>query len=156
MIVFPTGMYATASVQLGAAAGLPLVRDTGTGAAWLAAGAWTLTFAAMIVTLFAHVRPGPEHCPARRLQIRHVSPPRGGQDLGCPVLWVLMHGPQLVQLRSRRRKAISSTSKRAPAATGMATRAPTIPSRVPPIRTATKVTMAGTCTVRPMTRGTIR
>ncbi|MGI8449768.1 MAG: hypothetical protein ACR2MP_21825 [Streptosporangiaceae bacterium] len=39
-------------MQLGTAAGLPLLRDTGTGTAWLAAGAWTLTFTAMIVTLF--------------------------------------------------------------------------------------------------------
>lgn len=51
MIVFPAGMYATASMQLGTAAGLPLIRDTGTGAAWLATCAWTLTFTAMIVTL---------------------------------------------------------------------------------------------------------
>ena len=55
MIVFPAGMYATATMQLGTAARLPLLRDTGTGAAWLAAGAWALTFTAMIVTLFTRV-----------------------------------------------------------------------------------------------------
>jgi tellurite resistance protein TehA-like permease len=51
MIVFPAGMYATASIQLGTAAGQPAIRDIGTGATWLAACAWTLTFTAMIVTL---------------------------------------------------------------------------------------------------------
>lgn len=51
MIVFPCGMYATASMQLGAAARLPLVHAVGTGAAWAAAFVWTLTFAAMIVWL---------------------------------------------------------------------------------------------------------
>jgi len=51
MIVFPCGMYATASVQLGAAARLPLVHAVGTGAAWAAAFVCALTFAAMLVWL---------------------------------------------------------------------------------------------------------
>ena len=51
MIVFPCGMYATASMQLGAAARLPLVHAVGTTAAWAAAFVWALTFAAMIVWL---------------------------------------------------------------------------------------------------------
>jgi tellurite resistance protein TehA-like permease len=53
MIVFPAGMYATASMQLGSAAGLPLVHAVGTVATWVAASAWTLTFTAMIVSLVA-------------------------------------------------------------------------------------------------------
>jgi tellurite resistance protein TehA-like permease len=48
MIVFPAGMYATASMRIGTAAGLPLIRQTGTAAAWAAAAAWALVFAAMI------------------------------------------------------------------------------------------------------------
>jgi tellurite resistance protein TehA-like permease len=51
MIVFPAGMYATASLQLGTAARLPLVHAVGTAAAWAAASVWVLTFAAMIVWL---------------------------------------------------------------------------------------------------------
>jgi tellurite resistance protein TehA-like permease len=51
MIVFPCGMYATASMQLGAAARLPFVHAVGAAAAWVAALAWALTFAAMIVWL---------------------------------------------------------------------------------------------------------
>jgi tellurite resistance protein TehA-like permease len=51
MIVFPCGMYATASMQLGTAARLPLVHAVGTAAAWAAVFVWALTFAAMIVWL---------------------------------------------------------------------------------------------------------
>jgi tellurite resistance protein TehA-like permease len=51
MIVFPAGMYATASMQLGTAARLPFVHAVGTAAAWVAALVWALTFAAMIVWL---------------------------------------------------------------------------------------------------------
>jgi tellurite resistance protein TehA-like permease len=56
MIVFPAGMYATASLQLGSAARLPLIHAVGTAAAWVAACIWTLTFAAMIVWLAARLR----------------------------------------------------------------------------------------------------
>jgi tellurite resistance protein TehA-like permease len=51
MIVFPAGMYATASLQLGTAARLPLIHAVGTAAAWAAASVWALTFAAMIAWL---------------------------------------------------------------------------------------------------------
>jgi tellurite resistance protein TehA-like permease len=47
MIVFPAGMYATASIQLGTAAGVPLIHGAGSAAAWAAAAAWALTFTAM-------------------------------------------------------------------------------------------------------------
>jgi len=50
MIVFPAGMYATASMELGTAARLPLVHGVGAVAAWPAAAAWALTFAAMLVS----------------------------------------------------------------------------------------------------------
>ena len=50
MIVFLAGMYATAGMQFGTAAGLPLIQRTGTAAAWPAAAAWALTFAAMIAS----------------------------------------------------------------------------------------------------------
>jgi tellurite resistance protein TehA-like permease len=50
VVVFPAGMYATAGIQFGTAAALPVVRDVGLAAAWAAAGAWTVTFAAMIIS----------------------------------------------------------------------------------------------------------
>jgi hypothetical protein len=50
MIVFPADMYATAGMQFGTAAGLPLIQRIGTAAAWPAAAAWALTFAAMIAS----------------------------------------------------------------------------------------------------------
>ena len=50
MIVFPADMYATAGMQFGTAAGLPLIQRIGTAAAWPAAVAWALTFAAMIAS----------------------------------------------------------------------------------------------------------
>jgi tellurite resistance protein TehA-like permease len=49
MIVFPAGMYATASLQLGTTVRLPFLHAVGTVATWVAAFAWTLTFTAMIV-----------------------------------------------------------------------------------------------------------
>jgi tellurite resistance protein TehA-like permease len=58
MIVFPAGMYATASMQLGIAARLPPVHAVGTAAAWAAAFVWTLTFAAMIAWLAARAGHG--------------------------------------------------------------------------------------------------
>jgi tellurite resistance protein TehA-like permease len=48
MIVFPAGMYATASMRIGAEAGVPLIRAVGTAAVWVAAAAWAAVFAAMI------------------------------------------------------------------------------------------------------------
>jgi tellurite resistance protein TehA-like permease len=51
MIVFPAGMYATASMQLGSAARLPLIHGVGTLAVWPAAAAWALTLAAMTAPL---------------------------------------------------------------------------------------------------------
>jgi tellurite resistance protein TehA-like permease len=51
MIVFPAGMYATASMQLGTAARLVLIHGIGAVAAWPAAAAWAVTFTAMIVSL---------------------------------------------------------------------------------------------------------
>jgi tellurite resistance protein TehA-like permease len=47
MIVFPCGMYATASMSLGASAHLPVLSDIGRVAAWPAAIAWAFVFAAM-------------------------------------------------------------------------------------------------------------
>jgi len=50
MIVFPADMYATAGMQFGMAAALPLIQRIGTAAAWPATAAWALTFAAMIAS----------------------------------------------------------------------------------------------------------
>jgi tellurite resistance protein TehA-like permease len=55
-IVFPLGMYAVASTQLGLVAGLPLAREIGRGEAWCALAAWALTFALFVVA----ARPGAE------------------------------------------------------------------------------------------------
>ena len=44
MIVFPAGMYATASMRIGATAGVPAIRDTGTAATWIAAALWAVVF----------------------------------------------------------------------------------------------------------------
>jgi len=48
MIVFPAGMYATASMRIGSAAGIPAVHDTGTVAVWIAVAVWALVFAGML------------------------------------------------------------------------------------------------------------
>ncbi len=48
MIVFPAGMYATASMRIGTEAGLPLIREFGTAAAWVSAVVWAAVFAAMV------------------------------------------------------------------------------------------------------------
>jgi len=50
MIVFPAGMYATASMQIGTATGLAFIHRVGTVAAWPAAAAWALTFVAMVAS----------------------------------------------------------------------------------------------------------
>ena len=60
------------------------------------------------------------------------------------------------QVWSRRGKSTSWARRSRAAAAGMATRAPTIPSRAPPTRTATTVTRAGILTARPMILGTSR
>jgi tellurite resistance protein TehA-like permease len=43
MIVFPAGMYATASMRIGSAAGVPAIHDPGRVAVWIAVAVWTLT-----------------------------------------------------------------------------------------------------------------
>jgi tellurite resistance protein TehA-like permease len=47
VVVFPLGMYATASLQIGRAAGVPLIHAAGVVAVWPAAAAWAITFALM-------------------------------------------------------------------------------------------------------------
>jgi tellurite resistance protein TehA-like permease len=44
MVVFPVGMYATASMRIGTAAGVPLIHDIGTAATWVAAPVWAAVF----------------------------------------------------------------------------------------------------------------
>jgi tellurite resistance protein TehA-like permease len=48
MIVFPAGMYATASIRIGSAAEAPAVHDTGTVAVWVAAAVWAAVCVWMI------------------------------------------------------------------------------------------------------------
>jgi tellurite resistance protein TehA-like permease len=50
-IVFPLGMYAVASMELGANATLPIVRGIGRAWTWVALAAWILVFAAMASSL---------------------------------------------------------------------------------------------------------
>ena len=62
MIVFPAGMYATASMQLGLTARLPAIRAAGTAAVIPAAAAWAVVCAAMIITgARAALRPSHPH-----------------------------------------------------------------------------------------------
>jgi len=56
MIVFPAGMYASAGMQLGIAARLPLIHAVGQAATWPAAAIWALTLLAMLATLIKHPR----------------------------------------------------------------------------------------------------
>lgn len=58
MIVFPAGMYATASMRTGAVAGVPAIRDTGTAAAWLAAAIWAAVSIWMTASTAARLRTG--------------------------------------------------------------------------------------------------
>lgn len=46
-IVFPLGMYAVASMELGMAADLPIVEQIGRGWTWVAIAAWTVVFAGL-------------------------------------------------------------------------------------------------------------
>jgi tellurite resistance protein TehA-like permease len=57
MVVFPLGMYATASQQLGAVAGLRVVRLVGESFTWPAAAAWLLVLAAMVMAPVNWARP---------------------------------------------------------------------------------------------------
>jgi tellurite resistance protein TehA-like permease len=52
MIIFPVGMYATASMHLGTTADLPVLRAIGRVAVWPAAAGWALVFAAMMADPF--------------------------------------------------------------------------------------------------------
>lgn len=50
MIVFPAGMYATASMRIGSATGAPAIHDAGSVAVWIAAAVWALAFAGMLAS----------------------------------------------------------------------------------------------------------
>jgi tellurite resistance protein TehA-like permease len=50
MIVFPAGMYATASMRIGSVARVPAVHDMGTVAVWIAVAVWALVFAGMLTS----------------------------------------------------------------------------------------------------------
>ncbi len=57
MVVFPAGMYSVASIEVGTVTGWPVLRGIGVAAAWVAAAAWALTFAAMAVSGLRRARP---------------------------------------------------------------------------------------------------
>ncbi len=65
MIVFPAGMYATASMRIGAEAGVPLIREIGSTAVWVAAVAWAVVFAWMIAWPVARWRSARRTTPGR-------------------------------------------------------------------------------------------
>jgi tellurite resistance protein TehA-like permease len=50
-IVFPLGMYAVASIELGDAAELPIVGQIGRAWVWVGLSAWAVVFVAMLATL---------------------------------------------------------------------------------------------------------
>jgi tellurite resistance protein TehA-like permease len=79
-MVFPLGMYAVASTQLGMATGLPLAREIGLREAWAASAAWTLTFALLVVAARPPWRePGTAASrPRRRTGSPAPRPGRGG------------------------------------------------------------------------------
>jgi tellurite resistance protein TehA-like permease len=52
-IVFPLGMYAVASIELGETAGLPIVGQIGQAWVWVGLSAWTAVFGGMLVTLLS-------------------------------------------------------------------------------------------------------
>ncbi|MGH3276901.1 MAG: tellurite resistance/C4-dicarboxylate transporter family protein [Streptosporangiaceae bacterium] len=54
-VVFPLGMYAVAGHDLGQAAHVPIISSIGGAESWVALGAWTLTFAAMVRHLYVTV-----------------------------------------------------------------------------------------------------
>jgi tellurite resistance protein TehA-like permease len=47
-VVFPLGMYAAASLEIGTAEALPVVTSIGRAAAWVAAVVWLLVFVGML------------------------------------------------------------------------------------------------------------
>lgn len=47
-VIFPLGMYAVASMEIGRSAHLPLIRDIGHVAGWVAVAAWTVVFVEML------------------------------------------------------------------------------------------------------------
>jgi tellurite resistance protein TehA-like permease len=56
MIVFPAGMYATASMRIGAVADVSAIHATGTAAAWIASAIWAAVFAWMISSALRRCR----------------------------------------------------------------------------------------------------
>jgi tellurite resistance protein TehA-like permease len=50
-VIFPLGMYAVASMELGRAIDLPIVEEIGRLWVWVAIPAWTLTFLGMLASL---------------------------------------------------------------------------------------------------------
>jgi hypothetical protein len=49
-------MYATASIRIGTVAGMPLIRETGTAAAWIAAAVWAAVFTWMTGSTASRLR----------------------------------------------------------------------------------------------------
>jgi tellurite resistance protein TehA-like permease len=64
-IVFPLGMYAVASMHLGAVAGLPLVERIGRAWTWVAVAAWLVVFVGMCHALVRSVLPRRRPVPGR-------------------------------------------------------------------------------------------
>ncbi|MFN8107456.1 MAG: tellurite resistance/C4-dicarboxylate transporter family protein [Nocardioidaceae bacterium] len=58
-VVFPLGMYGVGSRFLGEADKLPIVKMIGFYESWIALGAWTLVFVAMVVNLYRSVLRSP-------------------------------------------------------------------------------------------------
>ncbi len=65
MIVFPVGMYATASMRIGAEAGLAPIREVGTAGVWVAGAVWAAVFAAMVIWPIARWRSASQGAPGR-------------------------------------------------------------------------------------------
>jgi tellurite resistance protein TehA-like permease len=85
MVVFPLGMYSTASQQLGVTAGQPLIRLVGEGFTWPAAAAWLAVVAALVATPFTRAGGRPRAAAGQRepsasgQRERNVARPPSGQ-----------------------------------------------------------------------------
>ncbi|HEX6076544.1 MAG TPA: tellurite resistance/C4-dicarboxylate transporter family protein [Micromonosporaceae bacterium] len=77
-IVFPLGMYAVASMELGAVADLPIIEQIGRGWTWVAVTAWSVVFLGMCHSLIrSMLRATRPARPAASTREREVTPSTG-------------------------------------------------------------------------------
>ena len=100
-IVFPLGMYSVGSQFLGDIDHLPIVHAIGFGESWVALGAWSVTFGAMLVHLWRTVaRPSRELAgePGLRKESRQPAYNRGIPPVTSRVRRQLPRGWEIVRI----------------------------------------------------------